>query len=82
MYGRRSGGGIGRFFKNAIIGIVCAGVILALLRMFNYDPFGIIDWAWNWIVHIVNKIATWLTGNEAFRKATKSPSVIFPWFLS
>lgn len=56
--------------------LICLGLAYALLRTFNWDPFALLEWAWNWIVSIVTRIADFFTGNAAFQKATKAPSVI------
>lgn len=64
---------IGRIIKNIIWGILLSGLMYALLRAFNYDPFAIVEWAWNGIFSIVTRIADFLTGNAAFQEVTKAP---------
>jgi hypothetical protein len=54
--------------------VLYCGLGLALLKIFNYDPFGVVGWVWDWFVKIVTSIADFLTGNEAFRKITSKPS--------
>ena len=53
--------------------LILLGLGYALLRAFNWDPFSLLEWAWDWSVAIVTKVADFFTGNEAFQKVTKAP---------
>lgn len=59
-----------------ILTIIGIAFFVALMRVFNWDPFGVLDWAWSWIKYIVMGIADWLAGNGWFQKATRKPSLI------
>lgn len=54
--------------------IVIAGLALALLRAFNFDVIGVIQWAFNWIWGAIMTVADFLTGNPTFQRAVDSPS--------
>lgn len=71
---RRRSGGIGNRFLQVVGYILLAAVILALLRTFDMDPFGVIDWLWSWLVSIVTRISDWLMNNEVFREITDKPN--------
>lgn len=73
MASRKGGSGVIGFLKQAGLFILLAGLVIALLRVFNWDPFGILEWAWQWIQTIVYGIADFLTGNDTFRKITEKP---------
>lgn len=54
--------------------LLACGILLAVMRVFNWDPFGIVSWIWDWFAMIVNRIADFFTGNATFRKITSRPS--------
>lgn len=82
MAARRRGGGKGmNMIIKIILIIVGAGFVMALMRAFNYDVFGIIDWIWRTGVNVIswvfNKpisgVADTFSGNESFQNLTKAP---------
>lgn len=61
--------------KKALMYIVAAGFLLALMRMFNWDPFGVATWICDSIWNLINRIADWFTSMKSFRDATKKPLI-------
>lgn len=61
---------MGRMIKKIMLFGLGAIVLFALLKVFNYDPFGIIDWAWNGISGVVDKGSDWLSEQSWFNKVT------------
>lgn len=49
-----------RMLKNLIVFIVLAGVAVAILRIFGYDPFVAIEWFTGLIWTVIDGIANWL----------------------
>lgn len=73
MAGKR-GGGLGDMVMKVGGFLLACGLLLAVMRVFNWDPFGVVTWLWDWFALIVNRIADFFTGNDTFRKATSKPS--------
>lgn len=71
LRGRRS---IGNTILKVIGYFLLGGLLIALLRAFDFDPFGIIDWIWNIGTSILNKIADWFSNNDTFQNVTRAPS--------
>lgn len=53
--------------------LLLAGLALAVLRIFHWDPFGVIDWIWNSITTIVTRIADFFVGQPWFQKIFSKP---------
>jgi putative flippase GtrA len=70
MAARKSSGGM---VKQILIFFLACGFGLAVLRVFNYDPFGVVDWLFSWASNIIGRIADFFSGNETFQKATRKP---------
>lgn len=68
-----SSGGVIGLFKKGVILVVGAGVLLAVLRVFNWDPFGIVSFIWDYFSYAANGVADWLTGSAWFRKILSGP---------
>lgn len=68
-----SSGGAGGIFKKGVMFVVGAGVLLAVLRVFNYDPLGIVSFVWDWFAYAANWVSDLLTGSEGFRKILAGP---------
>lgn len=62
-----------RFIGKCLLGIVVTGLLLALMRAFNFDLFGLCDWAINWIISILTAISDFFSGNPTFQKIVESP---------
>lgn len=67
-------GGIGGTALKILGVFVVLGFIVALLRVFNWDPFGVIDWIIFWITTIITSISDWFGGNEYFQAFTNKRS--------
>lgn len=63
---------IGRFL-NGLAFLALAGLIVAVLRVFDWDPFAAIAWGIDWVWHAINRVADLFLGNGTFREATKRP---------
>lgn len=59
------------FLKQLCIFIILAGIAVAILRTFGWDPFSFIDWAIGLVWGTVDRIATWLN-STAFRDFFRS----------
>lgn len=75
MAHKRGGRGmsIGRMIMNVFWGILLIGLAMALLRAFDWDIFGIIEWIWSGASKLVTAVADFFTGNATFQKVTKAP---------
>lgn len=60
-------------FRNIVLGLFAAGLVLAIMRAFNWDPFGVVEWLGSFVVHIVNHIANFFSGNDTFRTTVEGP---------
>lgn len=54
--------------------LVLMGLAVALLRAFDFDPFGIIDWIFSWVGTVVSAIADFFGGNQYFKTFTDKPN--------
>lgn len=59
--------------KQIAIFVISAGLALALLKVFGGDPFAIIEWAIEWIWHLILKVRDLFLGSETFKEVTKKP---------
>jgi hypothetical protein len=62
-----------RFIGKILMGIVITGLILALLRAFNFDLFGLSDWLIAWIINILTTVSDFFSGNATFQKVVEAP---------
>lgn len=60
-------------FRNIVLGLFAAGLILAIMRAFSWDPFGVVEWLGSFVVHIVDHIANFFSGNDTFRTTVEGP---------
>lgn len=60
-------------FSNIVLGLLAAGLVLAIMRAFSWNPFGVVEWLCSFIVHIVNHIANFFSGNDTFKATIESP---------
>ena len=60
-------------FRNIVLGLFVAGLVLAIMRAFNWDPFGVVEWLGSFVVHIVNHIANFFSGNDTFKTTVDGP---------
>ena len=60
-------------FRNIVLGLLAAGLVLAIMRAFSWNPFGVVEWLCSFIVHIVNHIANFFSGNDTFKATIESP---------
>lgn len=73
---KRSGGGVISTISRAFMYLMLAGLIIALLRVFNWDPFGVMEWLWSMVMGVVLYVSDWFSGNETFREITRAPAVL------
>ena len=65
---------MGRIF--GIIGaIVAAGLILALLTVFNFNVVELFKWAWNGVWTLVKIVANFFLGNDVFNRVARDPLI-------
>lgn len=78
----RRGGGVGGFLMKGLLFVVAAGLLLALLRAFNWDPFGVVSWAGNLGWSVIDWVSDLFSSNETFQKVTEAPGIAwkFPHF--
>lgn len=60
-------------FRNIVLGLFAAGLVLAIMRAFNWDPFGVVEWLGSFVVHIVDHIANFFSGNDTFKTTVEGP---------
>jgi len=60
-------------FRNIVLGLLAAGLVLAIMRAFSWNPFGVVEWLCSFIEHIVNHIANFFSGNDTFKATIESP---------
>lgn len=65
-----------RFLGKMVMWVLVAGLLLALLRAFNWDPFGVIGWAWSWASGLVTTVSDAFASNPAFQKAVETQGAI------
>lgn len=70
MAGRGAAGGAARMVGKVALWIVGLGILVAVMRAFNWDPFGAISWLWGLASNAVNAVADWFSSLEWFRRAT------------
>ena len=56
------------FLKRAVIWFLIAGIVLAALKLFDYDPFGLIGKIIEWGLWFINEIADFFLQFEWFRR--------------
>lgn len=69
----KSGGGAGGYFKQYAMWILGLGFGLAVLKMFDMDPLGVVGWFISTSWNIINNIADWFGGSKEFREIFKQP---------
>lgn len=62
-----------RFIGKILLGLVVSGLLLALMRAFNFDLFGLCDWLIKWIFSTLTTISDFFSGNPTFQKIVESP---------
>lgn len=62
-----------RFLGRVLLGILVTGLIYALLRAFNFDLFGLFDWAIAWVLDVLTKVSDLFSSNPTFQKAVEAP---------
>ena len=60
-------------FRNIVLGLLAAGLVLAIMRAFSWNPFGVIEWLCSCVAHIVNHIANFFSGNDTFKATVEGP---------
>lgn len=58
---------------NGIVFIVVAGLLVAILRQFDYDPFAAAAWAFDKVWAAIDHSADFWSDNETFQKVTEEP---------
>lgn len=51
-----------KFLKDLFMFIIVASIAVAILRLFGWDPFGVIDWVIGFVWGLIDSIASWLEG--------------------
>lgn len=57
---------IGLILKG-VYGLVGVGVLLGILKLFNGDPFALVDWVFTNGFALVNRVADWIATNDTLR---------------
>jgi len=60
-----------RIIMQVVSGIVVVGLIIALLRVFDWDIVALIEWVFDFIFTITNKIADMFSNNDTFKNIVK-----------
>lgn len=67
------GGGAGGYFKQYAMWILGLGFALAVLKVFNMDPFGVVGWFLSTSWNIINDIAEWFGASQWFKDTFSKP---------
>lgn len=59
--------------KKVILAILVLGVLVAVMRAFDWDVFGVVDWIWTFFSGLVMSVADFLTGRSEFQQIVKAP---------
>lgn len=62
-----------RFITNGLLLLVVFGLVLALLRAFDWDVFAVLTWAYDIVFFVVDSIADFFSNNQTFNEVVKSP---------
>ena len=62
---------IAKFLKSVVLFVVVAGVLVALLKAFNWDPFSLLSWIVNGFWSLINAISNFFVSNDTFQSMTK-----------
>lgn len=62
-----------QFLKQGLTFIFFAGLGLGLLRLFGGDPFAVMTWLIDWILHAIDTVADFFASNDSFKEVTKKP---------
>lgn len=46
---------------------------VAIMRIFNWDPFGFLEWTGKWFWYIFTSISDWVVANPTFREIFSKP---------
>ena len=57
-----------RILKTILIIIFGLALFIAVCRLFNYDPFGMINWMMNFFTYTITKLADMIYNFPFFRK--------------
>lgn len=57
---------------SALVSVVVVGLALALLRSFDWDIGELMNWAWSFVMTLVESVADFFTGNKTFQKVVSS----------
>lgn len=63
---------ISKGIKALIVFILLAGVVLAVLPLFDWDIFKFGEWAIDKVIYAIERVAEYLLGRETFVKIFKS----------
>lgn len=66
-------GSVSGVVKKIIIWTVVIGVLWAVLRQFDYDPFAVVEWVWNAFVSVITKIADFFSQSTWFQRIFSKP---------
>ena len=64
----RTGNGIFKGAGRILLYLVLAGLLVAVFKIFHWNPFSVITWIWNSVVGIITGISDWFSGQSWFRK--------------
>lgn len=53
--------------------IIVAGLLVAILKEFDWDPFAAAAWAFNNLWNTITHVADLWSGNDTFKEVTKEP---------
>lgn len=56
-----------RIIKTILFIILGLALLIAICKVFNYDPFGMINWTANFFIYIVTKLADTIYNFPLFR---------------
>lgn len=76
MASQQRGPSLGKKVMQIVGYLILAGLVWALLRQFDMDPFEVIGWALGHVANLINHISNFFMGTEIFQETTKAPGIV------
>jgi len=61
-----------RTILSIVVGVILLGLVIALMRVFDWDLGALLNWIWSWITGLIDGIASFFQNNSWFQKAVST----------